>query len=290
MASNINVMDVGDINPYVRHARVGTLEKGFDSGLRYNRHYQLHYVIEGEAHFDIAGSEYTARIGDLCLWAPGDLHSIAASKKCASTVIGVQFDLTRNFSKLHYIPMHYNPNDFNASFIHEKIVFTDFPGFSAFTKIKNQQLAESLLRQIVHCFIYGGKYSDVKSSVKLKELLILLVEAIDESDTRTPREEIKSHFLGHIMENFQQDLSNEALAEKLGYHPVHLNRLITEMTGMSLHQYIIQQRIGEALQLLESTNLSISQVAENVGYANPQYFSRLFKAKTGYPPSYFRKK
>ena len=93
----------------------------------------------------------------------------------------------------------------------------------------------------------------------------------------------------YINDNFSSDITNIGLAEKFCYHPVHLNRIIHRLTGMPAHQYILKLRINKALHLIQNTNVPINLISNQVGYCNPQYFSRLIKQKTGYSPNYFRK-
>lgn len=285
----IRKIRLGDINPFLRVVRIHTLKQSFKTGLRYNPHYQLHYVFDGVGDFYIDGNTYTAKKGELVLWAPGQVHSISVSNLGAMTVAGIQFDFTRNFSTDHYFPIFYNKDTFSDNMINEVIEFTNFKGFSPYIKVKNPVIIEALLRQAEKYFLEGSRYCEEKASATIKAFFIQLA---DESILHTPaKPSDKSHdaLMKYINQHFHQNLSNHQLSKTLGYHPVHLNRIVLSLTGMSLHQYIIKLRINEALHLLQITNLPINVIAEKVGYTNPQYFSRLFSSKTGYPPTYFRK-
>ena len=55
-------------------------------------------------------------------------------------------------------------------------------------------------------------------------------------------------------------------------------------------QYVINLRISNAQMLLETSDYTISQIAESVGYENALYFSRLFHKQTGISPKEYRKK
>ena len=73
--------------------------------------------------------------------------------------------------------------------------------------------------------------------------------------------------------------------ELFEYHFIHLFR---EYTGFSPHAYVTRLRLDKAKDLMVSTTMNISEIAFAVGYANPLYFSRLFKRHTGLSPSRFR--
>jgi AraC-like DNA-binding protein len=280
---------LGDINPYVRIINIHTIEKSFSTLLRYNRHYQFHYVFNGTAVFHIDGIDYTSSKGDLCLWAPGQAHSIFTTDVSSATVAGVQFDFTRNFFDLNYLLIPYSKSNFNENYINEIIEFTDIGGFPPYIRIKNRQFAEIILETAEKYFLYGGKYAEEKTSAKLKEFFIFLQDELLMKTSNKNKDINHIELLEYIRSHFHCDISNNKLAMEFGYHPVHLNRIIINLTGLSLHQYIIKLRMEEAIQLLQITNLSITEIAEKVGYSNSQYFSRLFKAKTGHPPTYFRK-
>ena len=75
------------------------------------------------------------------------------------------------------------------------------------------------------------------------------------------------------------------IAETLGYTPNYISTVFKKETGISVVQYITEQRMLAAKQLLSVQKLSVNVVCEKVGYTNPFYFSRRFKAYFGYAPS-----
>jgi AraC-like DNA-binding protein len=60
-------------------------------------------------------------------------------------------------------------------------------------------------------------------------------------------------------------------------------------TGSSLHQYLLNYRISMAIELIESTYGSITDIAYQVGFKDISHFSKYFKKKTGRAPSEFRR-
>lgn len=82
--------------------------------------------------------------------------------------------------------------------------------------------------------------------------------------------------------------SVKSLAEKLHVSPNYLSDLLKKETGMNTQDHIHTYLIEEAKNLLVGTDLSVSAMAYTLGFEYPQYFSRLFKSKTGMTPSEFR--
>ncbi len=79
------------------------------------------------------------------------------------------------------------------------------------------------------------------------------------------------------------------IAEKLNLTPNYLSALLTHLTGESTQHYIHNKIIGLAKQKLSTTELSVSQIAYELGFEYPQSFSKLFKSKTNQSPLEFRK-
>jgi AraC-like DNA-binding protein len=77
-------------------------------------------------------------------------------------------------------------------------------------------------------------------------------------------------------------------ADALHVSPAYLGDMLRSLTGQNTQQHIHQHLIEKAKQLLLSTSLSINETAFRLGFEYPQYFSRLFKSKTGLTPAAFR--
>jgi AraC family cel operon transcriptional repressor len=80
------------------------------------------------------------------------------------------------------------------------------------------------------------------------------------------------------------------LARKAGYSLPHLARVMRETLGTSPTDWIRERRLRRAVQLLESTGFSVSDVAEEAGYENLSHFHRCFREAKGMSPLQFRKK
>ena len=77
-------------------------------------------------------------------------------------------------------------------------------------------------------------------------------------------------------------------ADALHVSAPYLSDMLRTLTGQNTQQHIHHALIERAKHLLLSTNLNISETAFRLGFEYPQYFSRLFKSKTGLTPAAFR--
>lgn len=87
----------------------------------------------------------------------------------------------------------------------------------------------------------------------------------------------------------EEDLSVDLLARELGLSRSQLFRKIKALTGHSVLAFIRTYRLQRAQQLLKSTRLSVSEIAYEVGFKNPNHFSAAFKTEFGTPPGATRK-
>lgn len=92
----------------------------------------------------------------------------------------------------------------------------------------------------------------------------------------------------YIDRHFSEALTLQDLGKALHASPYYLSHVFKEMSGYSPMQYLLRRRIGEAQNLLISTDLPIARIAEMVGYETQNYFNLQFSKHVGMPPRKFR--
>jgi AraC family transcriptional activator of pobA len=78
------------------------------------------------------------------------------------------------------------------------------------------------------------------------------------------------------------------IAGALNISPNYLSGLLKTLTGQSTQQHIHEKLIEKAKEKLSTTDLSVSEIAYELGFEHPQSFSKLFKIKTSFSPLEFR--
>ncbi|HEX2945884.1 MAG TPA: AraC family transcriptional regulator [Clostridia bacterium] len=91
-----------------------------------------------------------------------------------------------------------------------------------------------------------------------------------------------------VAENYNKELSLEKVAEVVGLSPSYLSFIFKEISGMNFVDFINEYRLEKAKELLNSSSMTIAQVAEAVGYMNANSFSKTFKKYVGVAPGQFR--
>lgn len=281
---------VDQINPYIRRASKHAIEAGLNTGLRINRHYQLHYIIKGTGSFTIEQTQYLVSEGDFLIWGPGEVHTIFSDKEDPLKVIGIQFDITRNYCEDNYSCIHYKPSNFSWDIVNECIVIKGTEAIPAYTKVMEKQMIKGYLENIVRFFDSNSVYSQYIMSGMLQSVILLILE---ENTYKEEKFRVKKYVIkeveDYIHEHSSEHLTNAFLGERYGYHPNYLNQLFLTHTGYTMQQYIIHIRMNKAVDLLTHTNQSISEIGQVIGGYSIHYFSRLFKKKMGLAPSDYRR-
>lgn len=93
----------------------------------------------------------------------------------------------------------------------------------------------------------------------------------------------------YVRQHLSEDITLKELANQFSYSPNHLGFLFKEKVGKSFSDYVAARRLEHARYLLQSTNLKIYEIADQVGYKSLTYFSRLFRETFGMKPGDYRK-
>lgn len=107
--------------------------------------------------------------------------------------------------------------------------------------------------------------------------------SIREYEGGLPQQKLKQS-IDYIQDNLAREISLNELANELGISRYYFCRLFKQSTGFSPHQYVIQQRVERAKQLLLQGKMSIADVAQTCGFTHQSHLTRHFKRLTGLTP------
>ncbi len=92
----------------------------------------------------------------------------------------------------------------------------------------------------------------------------------------------------YIDNHFQKDMSLDDISRELNISPYYFSRLFKEETGENFVEYVTGRRIERAKHLLKNPDKSIKEICAEVGYSDPNYFSRIFKKYQGVSPTEYK--
>ncbi|MDI9218494.1 helix-turn-helix domain-containing protein [Clostridium tertium] len=92
----------------------------------------------------------------------------------------------------------------------------------------------------------------------------------------------------YIISNIKEELSLESIAKNFNLSSCYFSRNFKEFIGCNLSDYINSLRIKKAKELLNNNEMSIKEIGYEVGYSDPNYFSKVFKKYEGYSPTEYK--
>ncbi len=153
-----------------------------------------------------------------------------------------------------------------------------------------QQIAMLLLAELKSNGIIGRLYVESLTQVLVIHLL-RHYSAV--TQTITPKQESLTRVqlrqaIDYIHTHLERDLSLIELASVVNISPTYFASLFKRATGISPHQYVIQQRVERAKLMLSKTHLAIADIALEVGFSSQSHLTQQFKRLTGMTPKQVR--
>ncbi len=93
----------------------------------------------------------------------------------------------------------------------------------------------------------------------------------------------------YINEHYMEQIRLDDIADLVHLNPAYFSTLFKKETSLNFSDYVINLRLDAAKELLKSTNSSMEEIAEKIGYSETKYFSKLFSKVVGIKPSEYRK-
>ncbi|MDN3657895.1 AraC family transcriptional regulator [Ferruginibacter paludis] len=137
-------------------------------------------------------------------------------------------------------------------------------------EIENELSKDQLLQLDTALKAVGFKLIDNKKSKTIEKIKNAIVELVHHSGN-----DLHTNLSAFITSKIHQD-----------YH--YLSNLFSEVEGTTIEKYFIHQRIEKAKELLVYDEMTISEIADQLGYSSVAYLSNQFKKITGFTPSYFK--
>ena len=134
-----------------------------------------------------------------------------------------------------------------------------------------------------------SKLEDQFDSILLRLLAVAKIRAIPIVDSDKIDSQKIRQVIDLIRSRLGSNISRDELAQAAGVSPCHFSRLFQQTTGTTATDFISKLRIDRAKELLFSSEpLTLIQVSESLGFANPSHFGREFRRFTGMTPRQYR--
>jgi len=94
----------------------------------------------------------------------------------------------------------------------------------------------------------------------------------------------------YIDSKYNKDISLDDVSREVDISPYYFSKIFKEETGRNFVEYVTDIRMSRAKELLTETDLSMKEICCEIGYSDPNYFSRSFKKNTGLTPTEYKEK
>ncbi len=129
----------------------------------------------------------------------------------------------------------------------------------------------------------GSYLAEISAMFKL--VMLKVIETADENALPARMVEALDNY---IRENCSYEISNTEIGAIFGYHPFYVSKVLKDRRGMTLRQYIIAYRLKLSKRLLELSDKSAQEIAEECGFTDASYFAKTFKSAFGMTPKEYR--
>lgn len=234
-------------------------------GLHYHDDLEFIIVYEGRFAITVDGEEYFAEGGDVVFVGSGVPHSTRYVTPSRSGLI------------------QFRENDFLSSQITKIIKYSvKFNNLSEskIRIIKNKELFLALDRLLLECDTKGDAFEIFVRSEVYRILGLLYRDGILlDTERFFASKEIQKVLpaLEYVNSNYSDNLSLEEVSSLLGFDVSYFCRIFKQATGATFTEYLNFVRICKAEKLLSTTNKSILEISEAVGFSSLSYFNRVFK-------------
>jgi AraC family transcriptional regulator of arabinose operon len=233
----------------------------------------LEYTVAGAGRIRMAGGAVRAEPGDFFLYKPLTLQD---------------YSMDPDAGRWDHVWFTFSPRPH----WHDWLQWPELPGGPQFLRIPEPDVRQQLLARMEHARrIFAGTHARRRDFVMnvLEEVLLVCDGWNPNSRAATLDDRIR-HALQHLCEHAAEKFTLQKLAQVCGLSPSRLSHLFKEQVGETPLQYLEQRRIETARDLLLMTGKPVAQVAYEVGFSNPFYFSRIYRRRMGHPPSAARPK
>ena len=230
----------------------------------------------GSSRIKINLEEYEIKAPQLITLMPGQIFELLSD---VDSLEGYVISLSKRFIDMinlqgwqhQYMKMYNNPiTDINEDMFNSVHIFYAILYRAA--KNDKNPFRQQIIENLISVFYYGGVSSldsELESNLKYKNHIV-------------------ANFLELVQQHYREERLIQYYAGRLCITPKYLSKLVKDHTGRAATDWIEQHVILEARAMLQSTDLSIQQIATTLNFPNQSFFGKYFKRATGVSPKQYR--
>lgn len=237
------------------------------------------YISEGYGIVVVDNQHYTARPGRLFVFPPFRLHKVQVESS--------------EKNPYHRTAMHIDHNAVAqalASFPRHQLQFTALSASNGPARVFDLSEQKDFMNLILDQFCAREKTA--QQSVSEVAFVVMQIMAFLPAEAETlihQQETLAARIMQWLEEHYSEKFQLDDLANAMGLSRSYTSRIFRQQTGGSLHEYLLTRRIKKSCDLLRGTALSVSAIAQKVGFVEMTYYITCFKKMLGQTPLQYRK-
>jgi len=246
-------------------------------------HTAMEIIMPIEEHYKVVLNKvtYNLNAGDILMIPPGELHELYAPKIGSRIILQFDFSIIGNlkgFSSIYPILLQpYLLTSNNSPDIYKEL--------------------ELLLISIKDEYITNNPLSEASIYSKIIQFFVLTARKYMNTSNLFPDLKISKQkeyidkfnlIFDYINDNLSEDITLDKIANIAGFSKFHFSRIFKQFTNLSFYDYLSQQRIKKAENLLLNPKLTITEVAMQSGFTSISTFNRVFKSAKECTPTQFK--
>lgn len=255
--------------------------RSFQIPVHWHDEFEIIYVRSGFLAVSISGESYIGKTGDAFVVSPGNLHLMGSQ---TGTV-----DYYTFLFPLKYISFR------TDDMLDEKLLEPLNSGHLMICP-RVKDTAKELCEQLIEIYMAKKDESESKIATQVRTKIILLQFILEmwkkgfviENDT-SGRNTVEKEMVSYIQQNFTGKISLREFGEQFHLSEKYISRYFKEHFHITLSQYVTYLRLEHAKQLLQDTDIPVTDVAMQSGYQNVSYFIRSFQKAYAVSPLKYRK-
>ena len=256
--------------------------RSFQIPVHWHDEFEIIYVKSGFLTVSISGENYIGKPGDAFVVSPGNLHFMGSQ--------------TGNVDYFTFLfPLKYI--SFRTDDILDDKLLEPLNSGHLIISPEIEDTVKEQCEQLVE--IYGAKKEESQSKItaQIKTKIILLQFILElwkkgfivENDT-SGKNTVEKEMVSYIQQNFTGKILLKEFGEQFHLSEKYISRYFKEHFHITISQYVTYLRLEHAKQLLQDTDIPVTEVAMQSGYQNVSYFIRSFKKTYGMSPLKYRNK
>lgn len=255
--------------------------RSFQIPVHWHDEFEIIYVRSGFLTVSISGESYIGKTGEAFVVSPGNLHLMGSQ---TGTV-----DYYTFLFPLKYISFR------TDDMLDEKLLEPLNSGHLMICP-RVKDTAKELCEQLIEIYEAKKDESESKITIQVRTKIILLQFILEmwkkgfviENDT-SGRNTVEKEMVSYIQQNFTGKISLREFGEQFHLSEKYISRYFKEHFHITLSQYVTYLRLEHAKQLLQDTDIPVTDVAMQSGYQNVSYFIRSFQKAYAVSPLKYRK-